>query len=140
MCSTALAYILWFPPLGALGLHRFYCGRIGTGILWACTGGLLGIGWIVDLFLVPSMVREANYRFFGRLDGGPDHPMRPTPTRPADPQPVVATGEVSADEPLVEDRRMIYCTRCGGPLKVPVTAAGRQFACPRCWTVLTVPG
>ncbi len=139
MCSTALAYILWFF-FGCLGVHRFYCGRIGTGVLWACTGGLLGIGWLVDLFLVPSLVREANYRFFGRLDRGYDHPRRPIPPRPIDPQPAVATGEVPAGEPVVEDRRMIYCTRCGGPMKVPVTAAGRQYACPRCWTVLTVPG
>lgn len=139
MCSTALAYILWFF-FGTLGVHRFYCGRIGTGILWACTGGLLGIGWIVDLFLVPSLVREANCRFFGRLDGGYDHPNRPIPPRPTHPQPAVATGEIPAGEPVAEDRRMIYCTRCGGPLKVPVTAAGRQYACPRCWTVLTVPG
>ena len=35
--------------LGYLGIHRFYVGKIGTGILWALTCSLCGIGWIVDL-------------------------------------------------------------------------------------------
>lgn len=38
--------------LGTLGVHRFYEGKIGTGILWLCTLGLFGIGWIVDIVLI----------------------------------------------------------------------------------------
>ena len=34
---------------GVFGAHRFIDGQIGTGLLWLCTGGLFGIGWIVDL-------------------------------------------------------------------------------------------
>jgi restriction system protein len=34
---------------GVLGIHKFYEGRILLGILYLCTGGLLGIGVVVDL-------------------------------------------------------------------------------------------
>ena len=34
--------------LGWLGAHKFYAGKIGMGILYLCTFGLLGIGWIID--------------------------------------------------------------------------------------------
>ncbi|MCK5128902.1 MAG: TM2 domain-containing protein [Clostridiales bacterium] len=38
--------------LGEFGIHRFYSGKIGTGILYLCTGGLLGIGWIIDIIMI----------------------------------------------------------------------------------------
>ena len=38
--------------LGYLGLHRFYEGKIWTGILWLCTGGLFGVGIVVDAILI----------------------------------------------------------------------------------------
>lgn len=40
------------------GLHRLYNGKIGTGILWFITGGLFGVGQVVDLFLMPDMVAQ----------------------------------------------------------------------------------
>ena len=40
--------------LGGLGVHRFYEGKIGTGILWLLTLGLGGIGWIVDLVIIAT--------------------------------------------------------------------------------------
>lgn len=59
MRSTPTAYLLWLGCLiGFCGLHRFYLGRPWTGLLWLLTFGLLGIGQIVDLFLVPGMVRQ----------------------------------------------------------------------------------
>lgn len=38
--------------LGALGIHRFYEGKIGTGILWLFTLGLGGVGVLVDFIIL----------------------------------------------------------------------------------------
>jgi len=53
-----MGYILWI--FGFLGAHRFYYGRPVSGTIYLFTLGLLGIGWIIDLFLIPSMDREAD--------------------------------------------------------------------------------
>ena len=61
MKSTVVSYLLWLVGgLGVLGLHRFYLGRWVTGLIWLLTGGLMGIGAIIDLFLIPPMVRIEN--------------------------------------------------------------------------------
>ncbi len=65
--SKTIGYILWL--FGFLGAHRFYYGRPVTGTIYFFTLGLLLIGWIVDLFLIPSMDRQADLRFrAGRYD------------------------------------------------------------------------
>ena len=65
--SVSMGYILWI--FGFLGVHRFYYGKPVTGTLWFCTLGLLGIGWLVDLFLIPGMDEQADLRFTpGRKD------------------------------------------------------------------------
>ena len=62
--SIIIGYLLWI--FGFMGAHRFYYGRTLSGILWFFTLGLLFIGWIIDLFLIPSMDRAADRRY---LDG-----------------------------------------------------------------------
>jgi serine/threonine protein kinase/TM2 domain-containing membrane protein YozV len=57
--DLGLAYILWIPPLGMLGFHRFYVGRFATACLYMLTGGLFGIGWLHDLFFMTRLVDEA---------------------------------------------------------------------------------
>lgn len=47
-----LPLFLLFFFLAWLGVHRFYVGKIGTGILFILTLGGLGIWWIVDLILI----------------------------------------------------------------------------------------
>jgi TM2 domain-containing membrane protein YozV len=56
-----VGYALWI--LGFTGAHRFYYGKPVTGTIWFFTLGLLGIGWLIDLFLIPSMDRQADFRF-----------------------------------------------------------------------------
>jgi TM2 domain-containing membrane protein YozV len=59
--SVAMGYILWI--FGFLGAHRFYFGKPISGTIYFFTLGLLGIGWIIDLFLIHGMQREADVRF-----------------------------------------------------------------------------
>jgi TM2 domain-containing membrane protein YozV len=70
--SVGVAYLLWFF-LGALGAHRFYLGRTGTGIaqlllfIFGWMTIMIGVGaflllalgiWVlVDAFLIPGMVQ-----------------------------------------------------------------------------------
>jgi len=59
--STAIGYILWI--FGFTGSHRFYYGKPVSGTIYFLTLGLLGIGWLVDLFLIPGMDRQAELRY-----------------------------------------------------------------------------
>jgi TM2 domain-containing membrane protein YozV len=63
----SMGYILWI--FGFTGSHRFYYGKPISGTIWFFTLGLLFIGWLIDLFLIPSMDRQADLRFrAGRID------------------------------------------------------------------------
>ncbi|UCG17780.1 MAG: NINE protein [Phycisphaerales bacterium] len=138
MRTVPVAYILWLF-LGLLGAHRFYCNRVGTGILWALTAGLGMIGWLVDLFLVPGMVRRANA----------DTRLRDGLSRvPAGGLPRCATLETNDPRArqgrlrvaLAPGHRVLYCTHCGAPMQIPVPDIGKHFACPTCHYVVIAPG
>ncbi len=56
-----IGYVLWI--FGFTGAHRFYYGKPISGTVWFFTLGLLGVGWLIDLFLIPSLDRQADRRF-----------------------------------------------------------------------------
>ena len=56
-----VGYILWL--FGFTGSHRFYYGKPFMGTIYFFTFGILGIGWLIDLFLIPHMDRQADLRF-----------------------------------------------------------------------------
>ena len=61
--DPGVAYILWaFGLMGFCGIHRFYSGKITSGLLYFLTFGFLGVGQVLDLFLIPGMTKERNMR------------------------------------------------------------------------------
>ena len=59
--NIIIGYLLWI--FGFTGAHRFYYGRPITGTIYFFTLGLLGIGWLIDIFLIPSMDRKADIKY-----------------------------------------------------------------------------
>ncbi len=59
--SKTVGYLFWL--VGFTGAHRFYYGKTKTGILWFFTFGLLGVGWLIDFFLIPWLDAAADRRF-----------------------------------------------------------------------------
>ena len=66
--SKGVAYLLWLF-LGLFGAHRFYLEKIGTGVLYLLTGGVFGIGWLIDLFTLGGQVDTYNM-MHGNMGGG----------------------------------------------------------------------
>ncbi len=50
MNRWVLAILCFF--FGALGVHRFIVGKIGTGVVWLLTGGVFGVGVLVDFIML----------------------------------------------------------------------------------------
>ena len=59
--SKIVGYLFWV--VGFMGAHRFFYGKQVSAVIWFLTLGLLGIGWLVDLFLIPGMDRQADLRY-----------------------------------------------------------------------------
>ena len=65
--NLVVGYVLWI--FGFMGAHRFYYGRPISGTVYFFTLGLLFVGWLVDLFLMPALDREADLHYTpGRKD------------------------------------------------------------------------
>jgi len=63
MVNVWIAYGLWLVGgFGCLGFHRFYLGKIPTGVLWLFTGGLGFLGSLYDFFTLGRQVAEVNAR------------------------------------------------------------------------------
>ena len=59
--QIVVGYVLWIAGFFLVcGLHRFYAGRWVSGLVWLLTGGLCGVGQIIDLFFIPRMVTDYN--------------------------------------------------------------------------------
>ena len=59
--SVFIGYLLWI--VGFTGAHRFYFGKPISGAIWFFTLGLFGIGWLIDVFLIPGMDRKADRKY-----------------------------------------------------------------------------
>lgn len=63
MHKVVIAYLLWLiGGFGCLGFHRFYLGKIPTGLFWLFTGGVAFLGSIYDFFTLARQVEQANAR------------------------------------------------------------------------------
>lgn len=61
--SVLAAYIFWLM-LGPLAIHRLYLGCVISWLLYLLTLSFLGVGWLIDLFRIPTITRKANRRIW----------------------------------------------------------------------------
>lgn len=57
--SKFWAYFWWLFG-GFLGAHHWYLERDNQALIWFGTGGCFGIGWLRDLYRIPTYVADAN--------------------------------------------------------------------------------
>ena len=68
--SVLVAYLLWLF-WGFFGAHKLYVGKPLVALLYFFTWGLLGVGWLIDLFTLPGQVAWCNLvSYFNRLRAG----------------------------------------------------------------------
>jgi hypothetical protein len=140
--SVTVAYILWLcSGFGALGFHRFYLGKVGTGILWMCTGGMFGIGCVIDAVTLPRQVQDANVRSAVeaqvRSELGYAYSSAPKPAKAEDPEKTilrvaranggfVAPGEAAleGDMSIDEARKLLEKLAAKGNAEMRVRSSG----------------
>lgn len=91
---------------GVFGLHQFYVGKIGNGILYLFTGGLFGIGWLVDICKIAS----------GSFRDNVGSPLRTSKK----------TNNINSNNSNISAMHKIYCTSCGKAITEDCTF------CPHC--------
>lgn len=50
--KSRLVALLLCIFLGVIGVHRYYIGKIGTGVIWTLTAGCIYVGWIIDIIWI----------------------------------------------------------------------------------------
>ncbi len=128
--SAAATWLLWFF-LGEFGAHRFYLGRVGTGVAMLLTLGGLFIWWVVDIFLISGMLRDNERKVQGAVldeisalrqrQGMPQQQW--TPQQQGMPQ-----------QQWTPQQQGITCSRCGSR-----NVFGTRF-CGTCGIALVSPG
>lgn len=111
--SVGIAYLLWFF-LGGFGVHRFYSGHTKSAVLQmvlciSVIGWLVLAPWlIIDLFLIPGLVRERNVETL-RLMGydTEDEVSDPREARPL-PKPAMTEADRRREEMLEDLRQTGY--------------------------------
>jgi len=105
--SKGVAYLLWFF-LGIFGAHRFYLEKIGTGVLYLLTGGLLGIGWLIDLFTLGGQVDTYNLIHSNMGGGNQNQNVVVNVTAPAaQPQVVAASSAPQIEQAKISAEKVI---------------------------------
>ena len=125
--KSRLVTLLLAIFVGIFGVHRFYAGRVASGILYLCTEGLFGIGVIVDIILIatgtfydgyglPVLNWEETSRPIITAEPHPSPTQSPQPTQKVQHQsnePVAYCPECGS----VNDIETVYCSTCGLALK-----------------------
>jgi len=57
--NYSVAWVL-LTFVGLFGAHRFYMGKWVTGIIYLCTGGLIGIGYLYDFWTLNDQITVVN--------------------------------------------------------------------------------
>lgn len=110
--SVGVAYLLWLL-LGGFGVHRFYSGHTKSAVvqlllLLSVIGWLVLVPWLlIDLFLIPGLVRERNVETLELLGYSAEPRSEPSPARPL-PKPVQTEADRRRAEMLEDLRQTGY--------------------------------